>query len=175
MSGIGLAFVNGTDRDAGSERLHLCMLNEPLPVTLSIPSRWNFEKLTHAEAVEEVDRLAQILVRGTDALCGLYLRICETIRVRQFTDEEIRSVLGKHFPQPRVSEFVKIANAPPEVYRRYQAGFIGFRAALAECRGYRINTTEFLKSKKIRRTAGRLIDLMGQGEVVVKGKRVLIH
>jgi hypothetical protein len=142
--------------------------------TIDIPSRWNFHNSTHAEAVAEVDRLSQILVRGAEALSGLYLRICDTIRDHKFTDDEIRRILGKHFPPPRVSEFVKIANAPPEVYRRYRGGFIGFRSALSECRGYQINTTEFLKSKKIRRTAERLINLMGDGEVTVNGKRVTV-
>lgn len=148
---------------------------EVSPTTLTIPSQWSCARLTHAEAVSEVDRLAKILLTGADALCGLYMRICETIRRYSFTDAEIRATLGKYFPPPRVSEFVKIANAPPEVYRRYEAGFIGFRAALAECRGYQINTTEFLKSKKIRRAAERLINLMdGVGEVTVKGRKITV-
>lgn len=149
--------------------------SEPPPITLSIPSRWHFAKLTHSEALSEVDRLAKILVKGADALCGLYMRICGTIREHRFTDTEIRHTLGKHFPPPRVSEFVKIANAPPEVYRRYEAGFIGFRSALAECRGYTIHSTDFLKSKKIRRTAERLVNLLnGAGEVSVKGRKITV-
>lgn len=144
------------------------------PTVLTIPSRWGKGKFSHDEAIEEIDRLAKILVRGADALCGLYLRICDTIRESRLENEEIRSTLSKHFPPPRVSEFIKIANAPEDVYRRYRAGFIGFRAALSECRGYRINSSEFLQSKKIRRAARRLIDLIGHGEVTVKGRRVSV-
>ncbi len=155
--------------------LTMCNLGDSLPpATITIPGRWAGSTLTHAEAVAEVDRLAAILVKGTDALCGLYLRICDTIRLRKFTDDEIRETLSKYFPAPRVSEFVKIANAPDEVYRRYHAGFIGFRSALAECRSYTINSTHALKQKKIRRTAERLINLIGAGEVTVKGKRVTV-
>ena len=149
--------------------------NSGLAMELEIPSRFgDIRQRTHGEAVLEIDRLARILATGADALRGLYLKICDMIRSHELTDEEIRSVLGRHFPPPRVSEFVKIANAPPEVYRRYYAGFIGFRAALAECRGYRRHTTKELHRKKVRRAAERLITLLGQGEVVVCGKRVIV-
>lgn len=143
-------------------------------LVLDIPPRWDFEKRTHAQALEEIDRLAGILSRGAEALSGLYIRICHTLRQHNLTNDEIREVLSPHFAPPRVSEFIRIANAPPHVYRRYHGGFIAFRAALAECRGYQITSNEEIKRRKIRRTAERLIELMGPGEVEVCGQRVTV-
>lgn len=139
-----------------------------------VPSRWAIMPLDHAGALRELDRLAGVLVEGAEALGGLYMRICDTMREHQLTDTEIRSVLERHFPPPRVSEFIRIARAPEEVYRRYRGGFVGFRAALAECRGYHVHGDGWLTQRKIRRAAERLVLLLGQGEVAVRGRRVIV-
>ena len=139
-----------------------------------IPGRWDLTHRSRSEALAEIDRCAGILARGVEALSGLYLRICDQIRDHHLTDDEIRQVLSPHFPAPRVSEFIRVANAPPETYRRYKAGLVGFRAVLQECRGYRILDDEHRKRKKIRRAAERLIGLLGHGEVTVCGRRVTV-
>jgi hypothetical protein len=145
------------------------------PTVLEIPNRfWDLTKRTHAEAVEEIGRLAGILSTGATALGGLYSRVCDLIRKNNLTDREIRDTLSKHFPSSRVAEFIRVANAPPEVYRRYYGGFIGFKTALAECRGYQIHTDDELRKKKIRRAAERLIALLAEGEVTIKGVRVTV-
>jgi len=144
-------------------------------VIVTIPGRFVVSQLTHEQAIEAVDRLALILSKGIEALSGLYLRVCDTIRDNGLTDDEIRHTLSKYFPPPRVSEFIRIANAPLETYRRYRAGFIGFRAALNECRGYRILSTETLTQKKIRRAAERLVMLYPQGQLVVRGKQINVQ
>jgi hypothetical protein len=150
------------------------MCNLGTETTLVVPARWSCGRMTHAQAVAEVDNLARMLVNGIAALSGVYLRICDTIRQSGLTDDEIRDGLGKHFPPQRVSEFIRIARAPDEVYRRYRAGFVGFRATLSECRGYRLHSDDWLKRRKIRRTAERLIGLMGQGSVEVCGRQVTV-
>lgn len=176
MAGTPLAIefthvVESNRADGAQSGITMC---KPSPTVLSIPSRWTFEKQTHAEAIQEIDTLAQLLVTGAEALSGLYLRICDTIRKHELTPDEIRDVLGKHFPPPRVSEFVRIAQAPPEVYRRYHAGFVGFRATLAACRGYRITADGELHHRKIRRAAERLVQLMGSGCVSVRGHHITV-
>ncbi len=131
--------------------------------TLTIPSRWNpGRNLTYAEAVVEVEKHAKLLAEGAKRLCGLYMRICDTMRTHGFTNDEMRKILSKHFPPPRVNEFIRVVNAPDDVYRRYQGKLIGFRAALQQCRGYKINSSAFLKKKKIVRTARVLINLLAK-------------
>lgn len=129
------------------------------PLHISIPSRWTFQHFTHIEALHEVDRLAGIVAAGVEALHGLYLRITDLIRENELTDEEVKQTLASHFPQPRISELIRVAHAPPEVYRRYACHFFGFKAALQECRGYRVNRTEILRRRQVRRAAERLVKL----------------
>lgn len=149
-------------------------VGEGVELVVTKISRWDCRKRSHSEAVQELGNLVRTLSIGAEQLTNLYMRICDLIRLHQLSDDEIRGITAPHFPAPRVSEFIKIANAPDEVYRRYRAGFIGFRAALNECRGYRLHTDDHLKRRKIRRAAQRLITLMGQGEVTVSGKKVIV-
>jgi len=140
------------------------MITELAPSSqIAIPSRWSVltARATREEVLSEIDSLAAILVKGVAALQGLYLRICDTMRNHHVSNEDAREILSRHFPPPRVSELIKVANAPEEVYRRYRAGFFGFKAALAECRGYRILPEERLVHKRMRRAAERLINLAG--------------
>lgn len=51
---------------------------------------------------------------------------------------------------------------------------VGFKAVLAECRGYRLTPDGELRRRKIRRAAERLVLLMGQGSVEVHGHRVVV-
>jgi hypothetical protein len=136
---------------------------EPVaPTTLTIPSRWGSRgsKMTHAEAVAEVEMHAKLLAAGSKALCGLYLRICDTMRTHSFSNEEMKKVLSKHFARQRVDELIQVVNAPDDVYRKYHAQLIGFRAVLEQCRSYRIHSCDFLKKKTILRTAHKLIKLL---------------
>lgn len=149
---------------------------EAQPSTITVPSRWDWTNRSRVEVLQELDKCAQILVKGTEALSGLYLKMCDMIREHGLTDDEIRVALCKHFPPPRISEFLKVARAPDLVYRRYRAGFVGFKAVLAECRGYRIHQDEWLKRRKIRRAAERLMLLMPQGgSVEVCGRKLDVH
>lgn len=142
-------------------------------IALDIPSQWDWNNYTHEQAVAEIDRCAGILARGAEALSGLYVKICTLIRRHGLTDSEIRDALSRHFPPPRVSEFITIAHAPDEVFRRYHAGFVGFRATLNECR-YKLHSDAWRRQRTIRRTAERLIHLLGQGTVEVLGHRVTV-
>lgn len=157
----------------GTEAVTLC--KNQMDTVISIPSRWEVDNRTHAQALADIDRCAALLARAVEASRGLYLRICDSIRLHGLTDGEIRAVLSKHFQPPRVSEFLLIARAPDEVYRRYQLGFVGFRATLSRCRGYTVHSSDFLKRRKIRRAAERIIDLLGPGEVCCSGMRVVVE
>jgi hypothetical protein len=130
-------------------------------MTQPIPSRFDLCKRNRTETLKELDRCAAILAHGLEQLSGC-------------TDAEIRQVLGKHFPPPRVSEFCLVARAEPETYRRYRAGFIGFKATLAECRGYRLHSNEWLHQRKVRRAAERLVTLLDRGELDVAGHHVAV-
>ncbi len=166
---------NDTDQNQNTK---FTMCNQAIPgskdVEITIPGRWDLTRYTHAERIQEIDRLARILTQGTEALYGLYMRLCDHIRDAQLTDDEIRKHLSPHFSAPRISEFIRMANAPKDVYFQYRAGFIGFRATLQVCRGYTVNVPEHVKRKKIRRVAERLVGLMGSGEVEVRGKKVTV-
>lgn len=142
------------------------------PVTLSFPSRWT---IGHKDAKVELGALAQTLTRGAEAMAGLYMRMCDLIRDAGLTDSEVREILSAHFPQPRISEILRVSRAPNEVYVRYTAGFFGFKSALKECRGYQVNTSAELNRRKTRRAAERLILLTGgSGSIQIKGKVITI-
>lgn len=139
-----------------------------------LPCRWSHDIRTHEDALLDIDRCGRLLAEGVERLSGLYLRICDDIRNHGLTENEIRATLGKHFPPPRVSEFIRVANAAPETYRRYRFGLVGWKATLAECRGYKQTPTKELTRRRIRRCAERLVLLLGRGEVQVRGRRVSV-
>lgn len=146
------------------------------PTTIDFPSRWTFHPKNQEEAARELSTLAETLAKGCEAVHGLYMRMCDLIRLTELPEDQIRKSLSRHFPQPRISEILRVSRAPDEVYRRYRAGFFGFKAALAECRGYRITPTKELNRRKIRRTAERLVALLdGPGELRIRGKTITIY
>ena len=162
-----------TGLEYGTEAFTVC--NSESEVLECLPRRWDLEKRDRESAKREIARCAELLARGVDAVCNLYMRICDQIRDHELTDGEIRGLLSRHFPPPRVSEFIRVANAPRETYMRYRAGLVGFRAVLQECRGYHILAPEHIHKKKVRRAAERLLTLMGdRREVEILGHRIRI-
>jgi hypothetical protein len=135
---------------------------------------FNNSRKSHAEVEAELDTLAQTLSVGVSRLGELYLRICDLIRDTNFPETDMRRILGKYFPPPRVSEFLRVANASEVVYRRYRAGFFGFKAALRECRGYDITPSEELRRRQIRRAAERLATLAGCTTVLISKWKVSV-
>lgn len=143
---------------------------------LDIPTRWTLQKRDHQTATTELSKIAGLLVRGAEALGDLYMRMCDLIRESDLTDNEIRKILAPHFPQPRISEILRVSRAPREVYVRYTAGFFGFKAALRQCRGYQITPNAELCRRKIRRAAERLVLLVhGPAELSVRGHIVTVR
>ena len=126
-------------------------------------------------AIRDVRTLAQVAAQGMVAVAGVYMRMCDLIRSANLTDDDIRSALVDIFPQSRISEILRVARAPDETYRRYRMGMFGFKAALAECRGYRINPTSVLTTRRIRRAAERLVKLSdGPLTVRVRDRTVVV-
>jgi len=145
------------------------------PTIVEFPSRWTIQKHDTVSAARELSSLAETLVKGCEAIHSLYMRMCDLIRQNQLSDNEVRKLLEKHFPHPRISEILRVSRAPDEVYRRYRAGFFGFKAALAECRGFTINSTSELTRRKIRRCAERLVLLLdGPGKLEIRGRVVSV-
>lgn len=137
---------------------------------ISVPSRWALLPQDRALSIAEVQRLGDIINRGAEALCSCYMRMCDLIRDRELTDDEVRGALSASFPPPRISEILRVAKAPDSVYKRYRAGFFGFKAALAECRAYNVLPETRLAQARIRRAAERLVKLAGPGATVRVGK-----
>lgn len=126
--------------------------------TITFPSQWYLKE----EAVDdkrELMRLADIVARGTVALAGVYMRICQVIRSGALADEEVRKILEPYFSGPRISELLRVSRAPEAVYVRYRGGFFGFKAVLRQCRGYTVTPDIELRRRKLRRTAQRLVIL----------------
>lgn len=140
---------------------------------ITFPSRWVIRRAGNYEL--ELKQLAGIITRGAEAIAGVYMRMCDIVRQGSLTDSEVREILAPYFPQPRISELLRVSRAPEEVYKRYTAGFFGFKAALRECRGYQITGGPELLRRKIARAAERLILLTGgAGEVRIRGKLITI-
>lgn len=133
---------------------------------LALPDRWVTEKLSHTEALREVKNLGNVLNKATTAVGHCYMRLCDVIRDYKLTDDEVRVALKDSFPKQRISELLRVANAPGEIYARWHTGFFGFKAALRECRYYNITKTDVLLDRQKRRAAERLVKLAGAGEVI---------
>lgn len=146
-------------------------------IIVSFPSRWTFGTLkqTHTQTIKDLDNLGKILLKGCEAVAGVYMRICDTIRTCQLSDGEVRATLKPYFPDPRISEILRVSRAPEAVYSRYTAGFFGFKAALKRCRLYTITPNDELKRRQAKRAAARLLDLIGSpGEIKVRDHLVRI-
>jgi len=139
---------------------------------LVVPSR-----LPARSAVKELSLMADSLIRNCEAVAGLYRAMTDLIREAELTDEEVRGALDGKFPQPRISEILRVCRASDDVYHRYRAGFFGFKAALAETRGYTVTPSRELFRRKLRRTAERLVKLAGddQTEIEILGRKVVIY
>lgn len=145
------------------------------PTSVSFPGRWTLGELTDEQTVIEIENLSRIIVQGCEAISGVYMRLVGRIRECSLPDWKIRRELGKHFPQPRVSEIMRVARAPQDVYLKYSAGFFGFKSALKQCRYYHTSPTQMLLERQARRAAERLIALLGDtGRIRVKGRLVII-
>ena len=101
--------------------------------TLVIPARWSISdtKASRPAVLADVRKMGETLNRGAEAICGLYLRLCDTIRDHNLTRDEVRAALSKALPEPRISELLRVANAPDGVYMRYRVGLVGFQSGPA--------------------------------------------
>ena len=134
---------------------------------MSFPLRWTVGRLDCGQSIRELERLSSLCVRGAEAVIGVYMRICDLIRSGSLGDEQARSILSARFSRQRVSEIMRVARAPDEIYSRYTAGFFGFKAAVRQCRAYNVTSTSELKRRQVRRTAQRLVSLVG-GPATIK-------
>ena len=147
--------------------------------TISFPGRFVIrtgEQRKVAELERELDSMARILVEGCRAISGLYMRMCDVIRDGPFTDDDVRRILGQHFPPSRVSEILRVARAPERVYQKYAAGFFGFKAALRATRFYQITPSQELKRRKLRRAAERIVSLTdGPVEFTIRDRVISVR
>lgn len=133
------------------------------PVTVVFPGQFHLTqgKPSREQVLEQIDSMAATLNKGATAVRGLYLRICQTIREHNISDEDARATLGRHMPEPRVSEMLRIARSDKDLWARFEAGIIGYRSALRGARYYSINT-ETWKKRALRRTAQNFIKIAGK-------------
>lgn len=155
--------------------LHRCMADEVAdPNAVSFPCRWpGARHLSPAEASAEIESLAIVLNKGCEAIAGVYMRLCDTIRSNHLTDRDVRSALRQHFPESRISEILRVSRAPDDVYMKYTAGFFGFRAALRQCRYYHVTPSEHLKWRKARRAAEMLVRLFDEPKTIRVKDRII--
>lgn len=145
---------------------------------LEIPSRWAFIKrdAPAEEVLSQLEAMAQIARNGSEALVGLYMRICDVIRQTNIPHKDARKVLSKYFCQPRVSEILRVSRAPHDVYTRYRIGFFGFKAALRATRldqlGTGANRWELNRKRAVRHIRKLLYDR--PGEIEAQGWRVTL-
>lgn len=174
LLGIGLRtkrIYDGVNRDGQIAT----MQDLAPPHNISLPSRWTIGSNTHAENIAELGRLATVLAKAAEAISGVYMRMCDTIRNGGLDDWEVRQALKPHFSEARISELLRVARAPEEVYKRYSGGFFGFKAALRECRLYNITPGEELKRRAVRRAAHRLVSLLQAGAVLrIKDRTITV-
>lgn len=143
---------------------------------INFPSRWALRGKNARPALAELNSLAATIVRGCEAITGVYMRMTDLIRSTGLTDAQVREALEPHFPPARISEILRVSRAPESVYVRYTAGFFGFKAALRECRGYMVTPSDELRRRKIRRTAERLVLLLdGPAQITVRDHVVTVN
>jgi len=147
-----------------------CNMELAQPIQLTIPSRFCMadKNASRAEIIKDLKRLGETFTEGMQAMAGLYLRMTDTIRENNLSDEEVRAALGGYFPPSRISELIRVASAPKEIYSAYSSRLIGFRATLEKVRMYRVPICEELSNRKLRRAAARLVALCN-------GKEITLH
>lgn len=133
--------------------------------SLEIPSRWALvdnKSMPRNQVIAYIEELASTTAKGVEALQGLYMRMCDTIRESRLTDEDATSALSKHFPEPRVMEILTVCHASEEVYTQYRSSFFSFRTRLKQCRLYHVTPTKQLKQRQIARASRRVVELLGE-------------
>jgi len=115
------------------------MIDQAPDTIIKVPSRWWLSERTdtHPDALARLGELGTIFQKGTEALGGLYLRICDHIRVYKITPDDARATLSKvGFRRQRISEVLRVASAPANIYNEYKARLTSFRIALTKTRMY---------------------------------------
>ena len=146
------------------------------PIELTLPSRWTIKKsVSPQDELREIENLSRIITESASAVAGVYMRLCDTIRSSAVSEKDIRAPLEKHFPQSRVSELMRVARAPEDIYARYSAGFFGFKAALKHCRLYSVTPSVELKRRQLMRATHRILKLIEPNQTIkVKDKTITI-
>ncbi len=132
------------------------------PIEVKIPSRhWLPEKTdSRREVLVTLCNLGTLFQKGSEALGGLHLRICDTVRQHELTPEEVRfTLLAVGWGKVRISEVMRVAYAPHKVYNEFSARLIGFKVALSKTRLYYMAGRGKLryKRRKLQRAAVRLV------------------
>ena len=129
------------------------------PTTIHFPARFRLyhRNATRVQLLGELSKMGATFSRGAEAMRGLYYQIADMIRRHDFSDSEVREALKQHFPEQRISELLRVARAPQEVFNKYELKLIGFRAALKEAREFTLPKTEARTKRQLRRSAERLV------------------
>jgi len=135
-------------------------------------------QVKHKEAVDKVTVIAKEIVRDTVGLAEKYVTLVQHIREHQLKGEEVRpGLLEAGFNKVRVSEILRIANAPGEVFDRYAAREIGLKSALQLTRGSADGTAPNV-IREIAQASGETAEqveeeLIGDGAALAGAKPVL--
>jgi len=131
-------------------------------IEVKLPSRhWLPERAdSKRSALVTLCELGTVFKKGAEALGGLYLRICDTVRKYELTPEEVRFTLSAvGWSKVRISEVMRVAYAPQKVYNEFSARLIGFKVALSKTRLYYMAGRGKLRYKRrqLQRAAVRLV------------------
>lgn len=133
------------------------------PIELKIPSaHWLPDRASddRRDVLRQLCELGAIFKKGSEALGGLYLRICSHIRHYEITPEESKFVLASvGFSKVRISEVLRVAYCPPKLYNEFSARVIGFRVCLKKTRLYYMagrNKVRY-KRRQLQRAGVRLV------------------
>ena len=138
------------------------MINLAPDIEVRIPSRhWLPDRTqTRREVLVTLCNLGATFKKGSEALGGLYLRICDHIRQYEITPEEARFTLASvGFDKVRASEVIRVAYAPAKVYNEFSARLIGFKVALSKTRLYYMagRGKQRYKRRQLQRAGVRLV------------------
>lgn len=138
------------------------MINLAPDITVNIPSvHWLPQPAdTHREALVTLCNLGTVFKTGSEALGGLYLRICDTVRKYELVPEEVRfTLLAVGWSKVRISEVIRVAYSPPAVYHEFSARLIGFKVALSRTRLYYMagRGKKRYKRRQLQRAGVRLV------------------
>lgn len=110
---------------------------------------------------KELHKLAIEAKKAGDQFADKWRAVVAFVHSKQMPPEQITPVLlDAGFPPSRASEIKMIAQAPPEIYKRYQAKELGFRPAVEKARE---NSTRRTSSgKTLRNRAWTAFIIAGQ-------------